>query len=64
MFLRFQKKKNFVVYFFTEFDVEIDYRKYGGGVQNSIIFSLHGTGKCNCQQQLTATVQQHAEFES
>ena len=32
MFLRFQKKiYNFVVYFFTEFDVEIDYRKYGGG---------------------------------
>ena len=28
MFLCFQK--NFVVYFFTEFDVEINYRKYGG----------------------------------
>ena len=34
------------------------------GVQNSVIFSLHGTGKCNCQQKLTATVQQHAEFKS
>ena len=35
MFLCFQK--NFVVYFFTEFDVEINYRKYGG-IEFSHIF--------------------------
>ena len=62
-------QKHFVVYFFYKSLMlkSVSRNMWGGGggvLQNSVIFSLHRTRKCNCQQPLTAIVQQHPEFES
>ena len=58
-------QKNFVCLLFLQESVMLKLvSRNMRGVQNSVIFFLHRTRKCNCQKPLAAIVQKQAEFES